>query len=392
MKKYLAIILSCLMLITTSASCGKSEDINIPGSDSYSDNTQDSASIQDGNNASNGSNKTDDGKESDISDNNGSGNNKNEDNTNTNKDTRKKITFGSYPQSEVTDAALKATLTSKAGTLPTKSNAQKWTSYKYYHKYKENNTDKEERNFMWYIDITEGTEKYRGVYFSAYRPTYVLRSTSNDTSYQDDNGYVINTVYWFKYEPISWTVLKENTANGTSLILCDMILDCREFDYDSLTSKPMYDNNYSKSSVRKWLNETFLTTAFGTDEQAKIFTSIVDNSALSTGHTENKNCCANTSDKIFLLSYAEAVNDQYGLELNDSRIKKPTAYAKAQGIYTEKDGTGEWWLRSPAPDPLVFDKSNMTVRGVAVTGKVDSYINANYSYRGVVPALSVKLG
>ena len=74
-----------------------------------------------------------------------------------------------------------------------------------------------------------------------------------------------------------------------------------------------------------------------------------------------------------------------------ARIKKNTAYAKAQGVYTLKDGTGEWWLRSPAPDPLVFDKSNMTVRGVTSTGLVDSYINANYSYRGIVPALRVKL-
>ena len=416
MKKYLAIVLSCLMLITA-VSCGTLKNTDPLLSETNGD-TQNGASDQITNGTLNGSDNndenkesdnTDEGKESDKTQNNGSeddksegnkdpegGDNENDkvedgsqDDTSENKDTRKKITFGSYPQSEVTNATLKATLTSKAGTLPTKSNSQKWTSYKYYCK---NSSGDTERDFMWYIDVTEGNEKYRGIYFSAYRPTYVLRSSNANTSYQDDNGYLINNVYWFKYEPISWTVLKENTADGTSLLLCDMILDSGEFDYDSPTSKPTYSNNYSASSVRKWLNETFLTTAFGTSEQAKIITSTVDNSALSTGYIENKNSCSNTSDKIFLLSYAEAVNDQYGLELSEFRIKKPTAYAKAQGIYTETDGTGEWWLRSPAPDPLVFDKSNMTVRGVTGTGKVDSYINGNYSYRGIVPALSVKLG
>ena len=397
MKKALAIILSSLLLLSMTVSCGK---INDDGLSSDSD-TQEITDTQGGEGTLDNSQATDKNGKPDATDSNTDNNTENGGNTENNgnktedddeyKDTRKKITFGSYPQSEVTDTALKATLTSKAGNLPTKSNAQKWTSYKYYHKYTENSTDKEERNFMWYIDVTEGNEKYRGVYFSAYRPTYVLRSTSEGASYQDDNGYVINTVYWFKYEPISWTVLKENSADGTSLILCDMILDCKEFDYDSITSKPTYDNNYAKSSVRKWLNETFISTAFGTDEQAKIVTSTVDNSVLSTGHTVNPNVCDNTEDKIFLLSYADVVNDQYGLELSQFRIKKTTAYAKAQGAYTAKDGTGEWWLRSPAPDPLVFDKSYMTVRGVTGKGAVDSYINANYSYRGVVPALRVKL-
>ena len=170
-----------------------------------------------------------------------------------------------------------------------------------------------------------------------------------------------------------------------------MIIDAAEFDYDSFTGTPTYDNNYAKSSIRSWLNSTFLTTAFKTEEQTKILTATVDNSVLSTGHHVNENACTNTNDKVFLLSYADAVNDKYGMELSVSRIKKNTAYAKAQGAYTLKNGTGEWWLRSPAPDPLVFDKSNMTVRGVTSEGLVDSYINANYSYRGIVPALRVKL-
>ena len=408
MKRALSIALSLLLVLCMMVSCVNKKSVGENGATDDSDSTQSDVLSQDSDETAGGVNENGESGSSDNSADDGNkGNDADSDKTGDEgsdkvsdtdseeddeyKDTRKKITFGSYPQSEVTDATLKATLTSKAGTLPTKANAQKWTSYKYYHKYKEGNVDKAERDFMWYIDVVEGTEKYRGVYFSAYRPTYVLRSSSDTTSYQDDNGYLKETVYWFKYEPISWTVLNENTTDGTSLILCDMIVDCMQFDYDSLSSTPQYDNNYSKSSVRKWLNETFLATAFGTDEQAKIVAKTVDNSVISTGHLVNPNVCDDTKDKIFLLSYAEAVNDQYGLGMSEFRIKKSTAYAKAQGIYCEKDGTSAWWLRSPAPDPLVFDKSNMTVRGVTGTGAVDSYINANYSYRGVVPALRVKL-
>ena len=389
MKKALALILSLLMISATAVSCAKIKENDPSPSDSYSDTVNGG----DTDNTDLGTEKGTDKNSNKETDKNNSSSNPDGDVADDDeyKDTRKKVTFGSYPQSEVTDATLKAKLTTKAGTLPTKSKPQKWKSYKYYHKYKENDTDKVERDFMWYIDIEESGEKYRGVYFTAYRPTYVVRSTSAATSYQDDNGYTTGNVYWFKYEPISWTVLDTSSANGTSLLLCDMIIDAAEFDYNSFTGTPTYDNNYARSSIRSWLNSTFLTTAFKTEEQTKILTATVDNSVLGTGHHVNENACANTNDKVFLLSYADAVNDKYGMELSVSRIKKNTAYAKAQGAYTLKNGTGEWWLRSPAPDPLVFDKSNMTVRGVTSEGLVDSYINANYSYRGIVPALRVKL-
>lgn len=386
MKKALALILSILMIAGTAVSCGKPNLNDVISSD----DSQNSTDAQQ-NTTELPSQDSDKPQESEKGENNndkpGEGNNEGEGDKEPDEPevTVKKVTFGSYPQSEVMNATLKATLTEKAGTLPTKAKPQKWTSFKYYHKYKENDVEKTERDFMWYIDITEGNEKYRGIYFTAYRPTYVLRSSAATTSYQDDNGYKTGTVYWFKYEPISWTVLTEK-SDGSSLILCDSILDCKEFDYND--SDGSYNNDYSKSSVRTWLNASFLNTAFSTDEQSKILETTVDNSVASTGHQKNPNACANTKDKIFLLSYMEAVNDQYGLELKDARIKKGTAYAKAQGLFADKDDGNSWWLRSPSPDPIV---AVFRTRGVTNTGAVDSYINSNYTYRGVVPALWVKL-
>ncbi len=62
------------------------------------------------------------------------------------------IEFGSYPQSEVTDAALKSALTSRAGST------DGWTSYNYY-------IGGAQGDYMKYTDVEYGGAKYRGVYF-----------------------------------------------------------------------------------------------------------------------------------------------------------------------------------------------------------------------------------
>ena len=107
----------------------------------------------------------------------------------------KTIYFGNYPQSEVKDTALISTLNTLAGTLPTSSNSQAWTSYGYY-------ISGSVQDYMWYIDVTYGEEKYRGVYFRTYRPLNVLYESTYYYSMQEVNGYYPNHVYWFKYEPI----------------------------------------------------------------------------------------------------------------------------------------------------------------------------------------------
>ncbi len=281
------------------------------------------------------------------------------------------ILFGSYPQTEVTDSTLKATLNSLAGTIPTSSNAYNWTSYGYY-------ISGSTSNYMWYIDIEEGGEKYRGVYFTSYRPYYPTNSSSTSNTYQDDNGYKASNIYWFKYEPISWTILNEN--NGTALILCDMIIDSQQFDYDG-----SYSNNYAESTIRKWLNETFLNTAFNELQKEIILTTKVDNSVASTGYSSNPYACENTEDKVFLLSYKELTTY---LTTNASRMKKTTDYAQAQGAYTSTSssylGNGYWWLRSPG------SSNSNYARHVYYGGFNYSFI-VYYTDRGVVPALQIQL-
>lgn len=269
------------------------------------------------------------------------------------------IYFGSYPQSEVTDAKLKASLTSAAGSQSA------WNSYDYCIKSKVS-------SFMKYKDITYNGAKYRGVCFTQYRPDWVADESSEATSQQDNYGYYTNTIYWFKYEPIKWKIIAE--SKGDAFLVSDVILDARDFDGDE-----DYSNNYADSQIRKWLNGSFCNTAFTGEEILKIKTSLVDNSAKSTGNSENPYACPNTYDKVFILSRVEAIERNYGFGIDSQRIKTSTSYAKAQGV----SDTCYWWLRSP-----------VTKSGFARTVDVDGEIGGNYVDRtnaGIVPAIHLTI-
>ncbi|MBE6533827.1 MAG: hypothetical protein E7678_02495 [Ruminococcaceae bacterium] len=299
----------------------------------------------------------------------------------------KNITFGLYPQTKVTDTTLTATLNTKAGILPTSENSQSWTSYGYY-------INGEVQNFMWYIDVLNGSDKYRGVYFTSYRPDDTINSSS---TYQDNNGYTTSTVYWFKYEPISWTILSENKTDGTALILCDMIIDLQEYYINTssrtIDGKTVYPNNYAESTIRKWLNDNFYNTAFNALQKALIVTTTVDNSAATTDSSTNQYACENTEDKIFLPSYQDVINSNYGFssdysDYDTARQKKTTDYAQVQGAYTNTNsdyaGNGYWLLRSP------FYSYFGNACSVSYNGKAN-IIGYVYLTTGVVPALQIRL-
>ncbi|MGN0768516.1 MAG: DUF6273 domain-containing protein, partial [Christensenellales bacterium] len=167
------------------------------------------------------------------------------------------------------------------------------------------------------------------------------------------------------------------------------------YDFDE-----SFNNDYKESSIRKWLNETFYNAAFNSTQKSKIQTTTVDNGAASTNPNNNSTqwnggangfVCANTSDKIFLLSEKEVTNasycfsSDYGI-CDTARKKRTTDYAQSQGAWTtESDGTGWWWLRSPHYSDGVsayrVSREGYAFDGIAVYG-TDS---------GVVPALRIKL-
>ncbi len=308
------------------------------------------------------------------------------------------IYFGTYPQSEVIDTEFVSILTSQSGSLPTAGNSANWTSYKYY-------ISSSVKDFMWYIDLKYEGEYYRGVYFTSYRPTQTSKSSSTGNSFQDDNGYKISTIYWFKHEPIQWRILSE--SNGEALILCEMVIDSQEYYISTsnrtINGSTVYSNNYAHSSIRAFLNDTFYNTAFSSLQKELILLTEVDNSVRSTNPDSNatqwnsgtnKNACSNTNDYVFLLSEQEVTTPAYGFSADHSnadsvRQKIPTNYAKIQGVSVSTasgtQGNVYWWLRSP------YYANNTDILGISIDGNTYGDYYVNYINLGTVPALRIKL-
>lgn len=283
------------------------------------------------------------------------------------------IYFGAYPQTKVTEDDITTELNNMAGTLPTADNSANWTSYGYYIRGSVS-------NFMWYIDKEYHGEKYRGVYFTSYRPS---DPQYDGHSYQSNNDYNISTVYWFKYEPIKWRILTE--SDGKALILADVAIDCQQYDYTGGESYGI--NNYANSTIRAWLNNTFYNTAFNSLQKELIQLTEIDNSASSTGVSNNKYTCENTNDNIFLLSYKEVTT----YLTNDSeRLMICTDYACSQGCNKNDYKKCRWWLRS------TYHYNNGAQAALAVSGSGEiatlrTWSYCKYIYIGVVPALWIKL-
>lgn len=285
------------------------------------------------------------------------------------------VFFGTYPQTDVTDR-IGNVLSSYVLTKPTDSNSDGWISYKYY-------IDGESSfNYAWYKDVEYNGEKYRAVYFSQYRPSCISDDSTIDNTNQKANGYLINSVYWFKFEKIKWRILAE--SDDKAILFSEFILDSQEYDASN--------NCYKSSSIRKWLNDDFYNLAFNEIQKDIIEVVTVDNSVSSTMSDINPYACENTLDKIWLLSRTEALTESYGFshdkdKYDEMRKKSVTDYAKCMGvcalpIYAFK---GRWWLSSPS----YYDKSEACYVYSRGNFDIDGNIE-NCSY-GVVPAVKITL-
>ena len=293
-----------------------------------------------------------------------------------------KIYFGTYPQTEVE-------ATAKNGLASITFDSSTWTKYQYY----ASSTISE---FMYYKDVdldNNGTYDFRGVYISKYRPYMCSYSTGKAASYQDENGYLTKTIYWFSYDPIEWNILSE--SNDEVLIIANLILDSQEY-YSSTSSETTkfehnggkgYGNNYELSNIRKFLNDNFYSTAFNDYQKELIKDSFVDNSASSTSNDSNIYACNNTQDKLFLLSYFEATT-YFATDLD--RQSTGTDYARCQGLRKDDASSSTyleynyWWLRSPR------DTNAYNARYVYDSGYISSR-SIGYTNCGVRPACWINL-
>ena len=320
--------------------------------------------------------------------------------TDTDDSKNKKITFGMYPQTKITNDSVIEELNSLAGNLPSSTDTYNWTAYNYY-------MDGAITNYMYYQDIdydNDGDYDYRGVYFEKYRPSqfdldyyifYEYSSMYTNNSCQYMNGYSKETIYWFSFDPIEWDVLKEE--NGKSLILANLIVDSQEY-YPSNSEVEFihnggtgYANNYELSAIRKFINNDFYNNAFNNLEKEKIETTLVDNSLSSSEAGLNKYACDDTQDKVFLLSYKE-FNDYNKFEFEGILLKNGTDYAKCQGLWVGNWGGSYWWLRSPYH--YSDEDTSCYAYHVDIIQVDGRHIDNSFGYRsgvGVCPACWVKL-
>ena len=173
-------------------------------------------------------------------------------------------------------------------------------------------------------------------------------------------------------EDVEWLVLAKE--GNKVLVISKYALDCQQYNTSNINV------TWETCSLRKWLNGTFLSAAFSSEEQSSIISSTV---------TADKNPSYSTSDKVFLLSITEA--NKY-FKSDGARKCAPTDYAIAQGACTSdsyKTGgkaTCWWWLRSPGH---LSSYAAYVHHGGSVYDHGNSVDHVKY---GVRPALWINLG
>lgn len=272
-----------------------------------------------------------------------------------------------------------------------------WVSYGYYigtdTAYDGNMTSSD---YMKYADLELNGEKYRAVRFSQYRPELTSSTSSETNSMQDNNGYYLNTTYFFKYEPLTWTVLDPEEG----FVIAEKSIDAQAYEnysyyVNSESEEWVYNgkdckylaNDWSKCPLREWLNKDFFNTAFTAEEKAHIGKSYLNNNSTYDPSLDG----AGTFDKIFTISILDAMNGDYGFDTGASnsdfaRIKPATDYAMCQGAeVTDTDGTVlYWWLRTAGfYSAFAFGVSSGGV--IAGSGNSGQY-SVNNTNMGVVPA------
>ena len=282
------------------------------------------------------------------------------------------VDFGNYPQTYV-GSSMNTTLESWYNSnSPTSVNTyvvrqRTWEAYEY----------------------TDGNVYARGL------------SLPNNTSSTYLNGEKLianGSAVWFKVEPIRWIILNYEAYTSGS----DSELEI--MSYLALTADIMFYPNTSdsgcnewvNSELRTWLNSTFYTSAFTSDEQEIISTTTVGNNKTGNYNTSTSNTKGvATEDKLYCLSYWDYYNSA-GIFTNTAtkRLCSPTDFAL--GNYCQKGtntsyvtatypngGTCYYWTRSAG-------SSTSYAFIVSIPGDLgNTYMN--YSTIGVRPALRLSI-
>lgn len=171
-------------------------------------------------------------------------------------------------------------------------------------------------------------------------------------------------------EEIEWLVLE--VTDGKMFVISKYALDCKPFN----TS---VDATWENSTLRDWLNNDFMESAFSANEQTMIPMVAV---SADKNPDYSRNPGNATQDQVFLLSINE-VNKYFSSRID--RQCEATEYAVANGVYIITGGSCWWNLRTPGA-------FNSFVAGVYFNGDIDTsghYKNSDCA--AVRPAMWIDL-
>lgn len=198
------------------------------------------------------------------------------------------------------------------------------------------------------------------------------RNTEGHTSPCDEDmkGRVV------RFGCYDWRVLE--VCKGKTLLLSENVIDLQLYHdaYESVT--------WEKSSVREYLNTTFLNT-FTPHEQLQILDTQVSNSPnpwFGVGGGED------TSDKIFLLSVEEVVKylGGKGQPGGKDNFYIDDQHNNARSVLCKDGSPTRWMLRTPGSFPYLV--VTVTIDGrVAITGDFVNRPSTGLFNMGVRPAL-----
>ena len=197
--------------------------------------------------------------------------------------------------------------------------------------------------------------------------TYEVGDTLFFGSYEQDNDLTNGA------EPIEWIVLDTDKDEKKVKVISKYGLDCQPYNTTHVAT------TWEICTLRSWLNDSFLNSAFNEEEQSSILLTDVSSDNNPKYKTDPGN---ETRDYIFLLSTVES--EQY-FETDVSRQCEATAYAKDMGASIDKNGYSWWWLRTPG-------SSSGVVSDVRCNGGIGYMGNVSYSIYGVVrPVMWINL-
>lgn len=135
-------------------------------------------------------------------------------------------------------------------------------------------------------------------------------------------------------EDIEWIVLAKE--DGRILVISKFGLDYQPFNTKRV------DVTWDTCTLRRWLNGTFINTAFSSEEKRMIPIVTVE----TYKHTrQNGNFFCPTEDRVFLLTIDEA-KEYFPSDSVRACMPTPAAASVAYSASLRNDGHAYWWLRS----------------------------------------------